>query len=77
MKLLEDKLTEARKFENPSNHPDELMGETESEDESVHGNGKSTSELDARLSRLALLDKTQHEINQLSVATENLLQQSE
>ena len=56
-----------------SNPDDQFMGETESEDESVNGSTKNNSELDARLSRLALLDKTQQEIDQISVATESML----
>ena len=47
----------------------------ESEDESIY-NSQQESNLEARLSRLALLDKTQREINQISVATESMLQQS-
>ena len=70
---------------NHDKHHEEFIGlETESEDESmVNGSsglsgskGHTNSELDARLSRLALLDKTQQEIDQISVATESMLQQS-
>ena len=79
MKVLEEKLSEVKKHQvaNGTNgHPEEFPGETESEDESINGQLELNSELDARLSRLALLDKTQAEINQISVATETMLQQS-
>ena len=54
----------------------DFIGETESEDESLNEQLELNSELDARLSRLALLDQTQQEIDQISVATESMLQQS-
>ena len=76
MKVLEEKLSEVKKYQTTAGHPDEFIGETESEDESLNGQLQLSSELDARLSRLALLDKTQQEIDQISVATESMLQQS-
>ena len=91
MKVLEEKLSEVKKHQSASGHPDELLrdggrsknlggldfiGETESEDESLNEQLELNSELDARLSRLALLDQTQQEIDQISVATESMLQQS-
>merc|ERR1712223_2369666 len=76
MKVLEEKLSEVKKHQVANGHPEEFIGETESEDESLNDQLELNSELDARLSRLALLDKTQAEINQISVATETMLQQS-
>ena len=92
MKVLEEKLSEVKKHQSATGHPDELLrdggrsknlgvgldfiGETESEDESLNEQLELNSELDARLSRLALLDQTQQEIDQISVATESMLQQS-
>ena len=91
MKVLEEKLSEVKKHQSATGHPDELIrdggrsknlggldfiGETESEDESLNEQLELNSELDARLSRLALLDQTQQEIDQISVATESMLQQS-
>ena len=91
MKVLEEKLSEVKKHQSATGHPDELLrdggrsknlvgldfiGETESEDESLNEELELNSELDARLSRLALLDQTQQEIDQISVATESMLQQS-
>merc|ERR1711881_436360 len=54
----------------------DFLGETESEGESLSEQTRTCSELEASLSRLALLDKTQQEIDQISVATETMLQQS-
>ena len=91
MKVLEEKMSEVKKNQSATGHPDELLrdggrsknlggldfiGETESEDESLNEQLELNSELDARLSRLALLDQTQQEIDQISVATESMLQQS-
>lgn len=50
--------------------------ETESETDDNESLNLKGTELDARLSRLALLDKTQQEINQISVATNSMSQQS-
>jgi len=84
-------LSEVKKHQSATGHTDELLrdggrsknlggldfiGETESEDESLNEQLELNSELDARLSRLALLDQTQQEIDQISVATESMLQQS-
>jgi len=91
LKVLEEKLSEVKKHQSATGNPDELLrdggrsknlggldfiGETESEDESLNEQLELNSELDARLSRLALLDQTQQEIDQISVATESMLQQS-
>lgn len=69
MKLLEDKIKN-QKFQ------DLLTAETESETDDNESLNLRPNELDARLSRLALLDKTQQEINQISVATTCMSQQS-
>lgn len=72
MRTLEKRLSDLKKvqFLPPG---EEFIGETESEDESVI-NG--LQELESSLSRLALLDKTQAEINQISLATNSMMQQS-
>lgn len=73
MKFIEKKLTQLGKSN--KNLVDPEFETEESEDESIY-NSQQESNLEARLSRLALLDKTQREINQISVATESMLQQS-
>ena len=68
MRIIEDKLSQIRKTRNFENHEDL----SESEDDSIPSSSRTNSELDARLSKLALLDKTQQEIDQISVATEKM-----
>ena len=78
MKFLENRMEELRKQHLISMDQSEVdfLGETESEGESLSEQTRTCSELEASLSRLALLDKTQQEIDQISVATETMLQQS-
>ena len=78
MKFLENRMEELRKQHLISMEQSEVdfLGETESEGESLSEQTRTCSELEASLSRLALLDKTQQEIDQISVATETMLQQS-
>ena len=77
MKLLEKRMEELRKHQMLMGQPEvDFLGETESEGESLSEQTRTCSELEASLSRLALLDKTQQEIDQISVATETMLQQS-
>ena len=80
MKVLENRMEELRKLQliNGSLQPEvDFLAETESEGESLSEQTRTCSELEASLSRLALLDKTQQEIDQISVATETMLSQSE
>jgi len=68
MRMIEQKLNQVKKIEGSV---DEEQSE-ESDDESLPSSSRTNSELDARLSKLALLDKTQQEIDQISVATEKM-----
>ena len=70
MRIIEDKLSQIRKTS--QNLSDICDNETESEDDSIPSSSRTNSELDARLSKLALLDKTQQEIDQISIATEKM-----
>ena len=77
MKFLENRMEELRKQHLIMDQSEvDFLGETESEGESLSEQTRTCSELEASLSRLALLDKTQQEIDQISVATETMLQQS-
>lgn len=86
MKSIEQRLSDMKKYTtaqvprtpNTDKSTNELLTEiSDSEDdETGYTNIQGNAELDASLTRLALLDKTQREINQISSATESMLLQS-